>query len=321
MRSELLIIDTLSHGPFIWSDPLVSECDRMLASGLNPFRIVQELNTQMSDMLVEDESYFRQYMQAWEECGVSCVSWTVGVIHEQPYSLEAAYHNYANMSHMLDNRRDFLTKVLKTADIERAHREGKKGVILNFQNLDHIGTDLDLLDRFYHMGIRIMQLTYNTRNAIGCGCTEETDSGLTDFGLAAVERLNQLGALIDVSHCGQRTSIDAARQSKMPITCTHTLAKKIYDHDRGKSDEVMKAVAERGGYIGILAVPGFLTARAKTTIDDMLDHLDYVVGLVGLEHVGLGTDFFGYSLPTTLSAKIDELLGLLGFRPEHRASV
>jgi membrane dipeptidase len=318
-RDDILIVDTLSHGPLVWNDRLIALSDTMLAAGLSPFKIAQDLTCEMAKMLVDDAHYFEHYKRAWDECGVTCVSWTMGAVHEQPYSLEAAYHNYAYMTHILDNRQDFFVKALRAADINRAHKENKRAVILNFQNLDHIGSDIDLLERFYQMGFRIMQLTYNAPNAIGGGCTGE-DKGLTDFGRSVVEKLNELGILVDVSHCGPRTSLDTALHSAVPIACTHTLAKKLYNHDRGKDDELLKAVADRGGYIGILAVPGFLTERTETTVGDMLAHLDYVVNLVGIDHVGLGTDYFGFSLPDNLAAKIDELLEILGFRPEHRAS-
>jgi len=317
---DILIIDTLSHGPLIWNERLIRLSDKMLEDGESPFKIAQDLTVEMARLISSDADYFCQYKQAWKECGVDCVSWTVGAIHEQPYSLEAAYHNYAYMTHILDNRPGFFVKVIKAEDVERAHAEGKRSILLNFQNLDHIGTDLDLLDRFYQMGFRIMQLTYNSRNVVGCGCTEEEDTGLSEFGRSAVERMNELGILVDVSHCGSRTSMDAAKHSGVPIACTHTFSRKLYEHDRGKNDDLLKTVAERGGYIGILAVPGFLTEREITTTDDFLDHLDYIVKLVGLEHVGIGTDFFGFSLPDNLAARVDELLGILGFRPEHRAS-
>lgn len=320
MKQDLLIIDTLSHGPLVWNKRLVDMSDRMLDEGENPFKIAQELTVELVNLVVSNPDYFQQYKRVWEDCGVGCVSWTVGAIHEQPYSLEAAYHNYAYMTHMLDNRQDFFVKALKAEDIEKAHREGKRSIILNFQNLDHIGTDLNLLDRFYQMGLRIMQLTYNTINALGCGCTEEEDTGLSEFGRSAIERMNELGILVDVSHCGPRTSMDAALHSSGPIACTHTFSRKLYEHDRGKNDDLLKKVADRGGYIGILAVPGFLTEKEITTVDDFLDHLDYIVNLVGLKHVGLGTDFFGFSVPDNLAMRVDELMGMLGFRPEHRAS-
>jgi membrane dipeptidase len=316
----MLIVDTLSHGPLVWDEELVGLSDRMLTSGESPFKIAQQLMSRVAKRIASDEHYFQRYSEAWVRSGVTCVSWTVGAIHEQPYSLEAAYDNLASMTHMLDNRPGFFVKALRAADIERAYRENKRAIILNFQNLDHIGADIDLLDRFYRMGVRIMQLTYNMRNAIGCGCTEATDTGLTEFGRRVVERLNTLGTLIDLSHCGPKTSMDAILHSTKPVAFTHTFARRLYAHDRGKDDDLLKAVAERGGYVGILAVPGFITAREKTTIDDFLDHVDYVVDLVGMDSVGLGTDFFGFSLPANLAARIDELLGILGFQPEHRAS-
>ena len=177
MPTDLLVIDTLSHGPLVWNDSLVRLSDEMLEAGENPFRIGQELMFELAMMVASDEKYFEQYSRVWDECGVSCVSWTLGAIHEQPYSLDAAYHNYAYMTHMIENRKGFFLKVLKAADIEQAHNEGRPGIIFNFQNLDHIGTNLDLLDRFYQMGFRIMQLTYNMQNSIGCGCTEAEDPG------------------------------------------------------------------------------------------------------------------------------------------------
>jgi membrane dipeptidase len=320
MGDDLLIIDTLSHGPIVWDEHLTASNDQMLASGVSPFRIGQDLMAQMAHAVVSDPDYFEQYQRAWLQCGVTCVSWTLGVIHEQPYSLEAAYHNYGYMTHMLDHRRELLVKVVRTEDIERAHGEGKRAIIFNFQNLDHIGSDLELLDRFYEMGFRVMQLTYNSQNQIGYGCTEEVDLGLSDFGRSVVDRLNELGVIVDLSHCGTRTSMDAVLHSQAPVACTHTFAKSLYEHDRGKEDDLLRAIAEREGYIGILAVPGFLTPESKTTVKDFLDHLDYVVKLVGLDYVGVGSDFFGFSVPKRLAEKVDALMGTLGFRPEHRAS-
>ena len=100
----------------------------------------------------------------------------------------------------------------------------------------------------------------------------------------------------------------------------NTFSKKLYEHDRGKPDDFLQAVAEKGGYIGVLAVAGFLTTREETTIDDWLDHVDYIVNLIGIDHVGIGTDFYGFSAPDNLAAKISEFLDILGFRPEHKAS-
>ncbi|MFB0563556.1 MAG: dipeptidase [Candidatus Lokiarchaeia archaeon] len=317
---SIIIVDTLSHGPLVWSDSLVAASNDMLALGLSPWKIVQDLIVVAAKTIVEDDDYFEKYVDAWRESGVTCVSWTLGPIYEKPYSFDGVFHNYSFLAHILDNRRDFLVKVLKAEDVEKAFKEGKKGVILNFQSLEHIGNNPDLLDLYYMMGFRIMQLTYNYRNLIGNGCTERGDGGLSNFGLTVIDRINQLGALVDVSHCGPQTSMDAAENSKDPVLATHTFSKKLYEHDRGKTDELLNAIAEKGGYIGVLAVPGFLTSKPKTTIDDWLDHVDYIVNLVGVDHVGIGTDFYGFSLPEPLAVKISEFLEVLGFRPEHRAS-
>ncbi len=315
-----LIIDTLSHGPMVWSDNLVETSNQMLSLGLSPWKIIQDLILVAAKTIASDNDYFSKYVDAWRKSGVTCVSWTVGPIHEKPYSYEGVFHNYSFLTHIVDTRKDFFVKVLKAEDIEKAFKQDKKGIIFSFQSLEHIGSNIDLLDLYYMMGVRIMQLTYNYRNLVGDGCTERMDGGLSNYGLTVIERMNKLGVLVDVSHCGPKTSMDAVENSKDPVVATHTFSKKLYDHDRGKTDELLKAIAEKGGYIGVLAVPGFLTSRPKTTIEDWLDHVDYIVNLVGVDYVGIGTDFYGFSLPEPLAKKISEFLQVLGFRPEHRAS-
>jgi len=224
------------------------------------------------------------------------------------------------MQYLFDHRSDFLMKVLKASDIEKAIKEKKKAIILNFQSMEHIGTDIDLVELYYMMGVRIMQLTYNSKNPVGTGCTARRDRGLTDFGKQVVEKMNELGTIVDVSHCGIQTSIDAVEYSKSPAIASHTFSKQLYAHDRGKPDELLKSIAEKGGYIGVLAVAGFLTENPKTTVSNWLDHVDYITNLVGIDSVGIGTDFYGFSVPEKLATAISDLLDVLGFRPEHKAS-
>jgi len=234
--------------------------------------------------------------------------------------MKGKYHNFSYMTYMLDNRSDLLIKVLKGADIERAHKEGKKAIILNLQSMEHIGKDINMVELNYMQGFRIMQLTYNKKIAVGTGCIAVRDRGLTEFGIEVVHKINELGAIVDISHCGPQTSIDALENSKDPIIASHTSAKNLYDHARGKDDDFLKALAEKGGYIGVYAVPGFLTSNATTTIDDWLDHVDYIVNLVGIDYVGIGSDFYGFSVPDNLAIKIGEFMDALGFRPEDKAS-
>jgi membrane dipeptidase len=317
---ENLVIDTLSHGPILWTEPLLKATDEMIAANLNPFKIVQELLTRFSEKVVADDDYLANLIQAWKKSGVNAVSWTLGPIYEKPYSLEGVWHNFALMTHIIDNRRSFFVKVLKSADLSGLKQNNKIGIIYNLQDMGFIGTQLEMVKQLYMMGFRIMQLTYNGKNTLGTGCTARRDKGLTEFGKSVVKEINRLGAIIDVSHCGPQTSLDAANHSEMPIIASHTIAQHVNIHDRAKSDELLTLIAEKGGYLGVLTVPGFLTTNPKTTIEDWLDHVDYIINLVGIEHVGIGTDYYGYSVPDNLAAKIGEFMDLLGFRPEHKAS-
>ena len=315
-----IIIDTLSHGPLPWSKDLIAACDEMLAKDMNPWDIIPILIIKFAKNVVNDVEYYENYVKEWKQCGVDCISYTVGPLHSKPYSLEGVFHNFSFLTYILDHRKEYFIKILKAEDIEKAKKNGKKGILLNFQSMQHIGTDINLIELYYMQGIRIMQLTYNSKNAVGTGCTSRRDRGLTEFGIDVIKKMNELGILIDVSHCGPQTSLDAVNTSKGPIIASHTFSKNLYEHDRGKSDELLQNIADRGGYIGVLTLPGFLTSTEKTTINDWLDHVDYIVKLIGIDHVGIGTDYYGTSVPDNLAIKIGEFMEVLGFRPEHRAN-
>jgi membrane dipeptidase len=287
---------------------------------MNPWDIIPLLVVKFANNVVNNAEYYENYVKEWNQCGVNCVSWTVGPLHSKPYSSEGVFHNFSLMTYILDHRKDFFMKILKAKDIEKAKKNGKKGILLNFQSMQHINTDIDLVELYYMQGIRVMQLTYNSKNPVGTGCTAMRDRGLTEFGINVVHKMNELGIVVDVSHCGMQTSMDAVNNSKDPIIASHTFSKALYEHDRGKTDEFLHAIAGKGGYVGILAVPGFLTVNQTTTIEDWLDHVDYIVNLIGIDHAGIGTDYYGFSVPDNLAAKIGEFMEVLGFRPEHRAS-
>ena len=125
-----IIIDTLSHGPLTWSDDLVAECDQMLAQGMNPWEVIPILVVKFAKNVVNDSKYYDNYVEAWKQCGVDCVSWTVGPMHSKPYSFEGVFHNFSFMTYLLDHKKDFFVKILKAEDIERAKKEGKKGILI-----------------------------------------------------------------------------------------------------------------------------------------------------------------------------------------------
>lgn len=207
-------------------------------------------------------------------------------------SLQSAVRALAEWNQRIRDNPDELLKATKAADIERAKREDKMAVLLGFQNATMLEGDVDNLDVLYQLGTRCIQLTYNKRNLLGDGCTERTNAGLSDYGVAAVELMNQLGIIVDLSHCGSRTSSDGIAISRRPPAFTHTFCEAIYnDHPRAKSDELIKAMSDKGGMTGIAALGYFVGPSADTTIDDYLNHVDHAVRVGGIDHVGLCTDF------------------------------
>ena len=167
---------------------------------------------------------------------------------------------------------------------------GKVGLILGIQNSEHF-RKADDVDYFYGLGQRVSQLTYNARTLIGNGSTERRDDGLSDFGVSIVERMNKLGMAVDVSHCGDKTTLDAFEVSKKPVLITHSNCRALNpNHPRCKTDEAIKAMAAKGGVMGITEVRMFVSPKEPTGMDAMLDHFDYVAKLVGIEHVGVGSD-------------------------------
>lgn len=187
---------------------------------------------------------------------------------------------------------DRLVKATKAAHFEAAKREGGMAVLFGFQNATMLEGRVENLNPLYELGTRCIQLTYNARNLLGDGCTERVDAGLSDFGVAVVEHMNELRVAVDLSHCGPQTSADGIAVSRRPPAFTHTFCEALYpNHPRAKTDELIRAMSERGGITGIAALGYFVGPSPDTTIDDYLDHVDHAVQVGGIEHVGLCTDF------------------------------
>ena len=182
-------------------------------------------------------------------------------------------------------------RVRTVDDIERAKREGKAGVILGFQNASPIENDLDRLSVFRQLGVGVIQVTYHERNLLGNGCYERRDDGLSNFGVDAVREMNQVGILIDLSHVGDRTTLETIEESEKPVACTHANSRSYYDVPRNKADEALKLMAEKGGVVGATCIRTFLRNGPESTLDDYIDAIDHLVNLVGVDHVGIGTDF------------------------------
>ena len=175
------------------------------------------------------------------------------------------------------------------ADLRLAKRSGRLGILFGFQDTVPFGDDLTRLDAFHRAGVRIVQLTYNVRNLVGSGSLVPDDAGLTDFGRAVVARLDELRVLVDLSHCGPRTTLEGIRTSTRPVSITHSGCNAVFRHPRSKDDDTLRALADRGGVLGIYLMP-FLNAEGAPTTADVIAHVEHALQVCGEDHVGIGSD-------------------------------
>ncbi|TET43570.1 MAG: membrane dipeptidase [Dehalococcoidia bacterium] len=221
--------------------------------------------------------------------GVTAANFTVPGSYDTPLQ---ALKKISTWHGFLEEHSDRFTLVTAGRDIEDAKREGKIGVIMGSQNAAMLGDDLGLLRVYKRLGLGIIQLSYYAQNLLGGGCGERTDVGLSAFGIEVVEEMNKLGLVIDISHCSDQVRIDAMQHSKTPLLITHSNPRALVNHPRNTTDEQMKTLAEKGGVIGVVGYSLFCEIRkgVRPTLEDYLHLIDYTVGLVGTDCVGLGLD-------------------------------
>ena len=184
---------------------------------------------------------------------------------------------------------DLFCAVDTAADLDRAKAAGKCAVIMGIQNAEHFRKAEDVL-AFHQLGQRCAQLTYNSQNLLGSGSTDRVDGGVSDYGAEIIAAMNDAGMLVDVSHCGDRTTLDAIEISKRPVAITHSNCRALNNNPRLKTDEAIEKCAARGGVMGITGVRNFVRDREPTGIEHIVDHVDHVVKVAGIEHVGIGSD-------------------------------
>ncbi|HYL77368.1 MAG TPA: membrane dipeptidase [Bryobacteraceae bacterium] len=224
--------------------------------------------------------------QKLKDSGITIFHPAVGYTEGDVYS--SSLRDITNWNAFIAAHPDDFLRIDCASDLERAKAAGKIGILIGQQNSSHFRT-VDDVDRFYSLGQRVSQLTYS-RNRIGGGSGDPGD-GLTAYGAQIVDRMNTLGMAIDVSHCADRTTLDAVEASRKPVLITHSNCRALVPGSaRCKTDEAIKRVASKGGVIGITMVRYFVRSGGKTTIEDVLDHIDHVAQLAGVEHVGLGSD-------------------------------
>ncbi len=250
-------------------------------------------SVRMNQLMVKPDSFTAADLANYRASGIHAFHAAIGMGGPQAYENTLQY--VAGWDSFLAHHSESLKRIDSVADIDAARAAGKIGFIIGLQNSEHFRTPADV-DYFYSLGQRVSQLTYNARNLLGNGSTERRDEGLSDYGLTIVERMNSVGMLVDVSHCGDRTSLDAFEVSRKPVLITHGNCRALNPHPRCKTDEAIKKMAAQGGVMGITGVRMFVTAQEPTTVENVLDHFDHVKKLVGPEFLGVGSDIdlYGY---------------------------
>ncbi len=253
---------------------------------------IQDLREGMSmTRAATDPAEQTEFKQAWEAAGVTCIFQNAGEEGQQALRL---LKRLAHFTYLTDMMPDFLPKAATPDDVVAAKQAGRhclyftgNGVPLAEQWIS-IPDELRYIRIFFELGIRMMHLTYNRRNMIGDGCAEPANAGLSDVGRAVIAELNRVGVIADCAHSGWQTSLEAAKASSKPMVASHTTCTALNEHIRSKPDEVIRAICDTGGFVGICCIPSFLGGKGDISV--MLDHIDHVVKKFGPDYVTIGTD-------------------------------
>jgi membrane dipeptidase len=238
----------------------------------------------------------KTFLERAAASGVSAMNTTLGLggIATGPDDLRALLTSIYGYLCYFELEAARVLHVLAADDVEQAKRQGKLGIIFGVQGLaSKIDGDLTLLRILHRLGLRVAQLTHNERNAFGCGCLETPDDGLTQLGRACVAELNHVGILVDLAHAGPRTTREAIELASRPCVISHANARALRDNPRNVPDEVLRVLGARGGVLGISAYAPFCETKpgVRPALDDLVDHIEHVANVIGIDHVGIGSDF------------------------------
>jgi len=278
---------------------------------------LQDLREEMSmTRYATNERERKEFENAWRASGVTCVFQNAG---EEGNAVERLLKRLARFTYSTDMMGDFLKKAVRPDDIIKAKEENRRvlyfsgnGVPLP-QDWVSVEEELRFIRIFFQLGIRMMHLTYNRRNMIGDGCGEPSNGGLSDFGRSVVKEMNRTGVIVDIAHSGWQTSLEAAQVSDKPVVASHSCAATVNKVIRSKPDEVIRALADSGGYIGICCIPRFLGGTGD--IAALMRHIDYVAKKFGPQYVTIGTDH-GYS--SQYNAEENKIISHLARRSPSR---
>lgn len=297
LHAESLVFDGYAFSPRTSTDPVIIA--KMIEDGASEVELQDATEDMGMTRAVTNLREREEFMMAFRASGVTCIYQNAGEECQHPQRL---IKRLARFTFLTDMLKPFLTKATTPNDIDLVKKDGRHCLYLTGNGVplpqDWISVEEELrtIRVFFQLGIRMMHVTYQRRNMLGDGCAEIANGGLSDFGRQAIAEMNRQGVLVDIAHSGWQTSLEAAKVSTKPVVASHTTAAGLHHHIRSKPDEVLKALAESGGYAGICCISQFL--GGKCDINAFLDHIDYVVKKVGIDHVAIGTDVAYSSRPS-----------------------
>ena len=244
--------------------------------------VIDSLCAPFTDM---DSVPSAETLAAVRHSGITAINYTIS----EP-GFEDTVNNLAKLQELIARYPDTFLIVSRYSDISRAKRENKIGIMPGFQYSWFLEENPERITTFRQLGVRIMQITYNNRGIFGDGCLEPGNAGLSKAGIAAIRKMNELGVAVDLSHSGYRTTSEAIAQSAKPVLISHSGCAAVYAHPRNKPDEILRSLADRGGYFGVYLMPYLVASPTAPTREHVLNHLVHAISVCGADHVGIGSD-------------------------------
>jgi membrane dipeptidase len=289
LHAQSLVFDSYGFAPRAGLD--VERFQAAITAGSSDIVLNDLRETMTMTRAVIDEKEREEFREAMRCGGVTCIYQNAGEEGHDPLRLMKRLSHFTYLGDMLKGT---LIRATTPDDIVRAREEGKHCLYLTGNGVplperwNTVAEELSYIRLFFELGIRMMHVTYNRRNMLGDGCAETSNGGLSDLGRAAIAEMNKVGVVVDVAHSGLRTSFEAAKASTKPMVASHTVAAALNEHIRAKTDEVIKAICDTGGLVGICCIPNFLGRTSD--IAALVDHIDYTAKKFGVDHVAIGTD-------------------------------
>jgi membrane dipeptidase len=281
LHHKYVVVDGSCAHPELWTEEMRKNAFTLIEKGGDYDDILAANKSYMLKYFETDSKYRNEYVNGLRSTGVS----SIGVTVDHPGFWECM----AWWTYIFDHHEDIHVKYTNVDSIKKAKEEGKVVVLWYAQHqADYIGRHLDQWETLQRIGVKLTHIAHNQRNFYGDGGEERTDSGLSNIGIEAVAKLNELGIIIDTSHTGQQTTLESAENSKDGIASIHTACRDLFDHPHNKYDYVLKAIAEGGGVIGVYT--NYLSDYLLGRLTDWLDHIDHAVNVMGVDHVGVGTE-------------------------------